>query len=139
MQMVWKKCMVTFHRLRHSYATSLLTGGLSIVSLMKLLGHRRIEMTLRYAKVTPSHLRNEYLKAIQILEQQSLEYPIASKQKSRSNRQEHPQILIQQAAALIRKSALLPTFSKKNLLLKLSRLSEQLSQINFSQKFSQNH
>lgn len=49
----------TDHRLRHTYAASLLSGGVGLIFLMKLLGHRRIEMTLRYAKVTPSHLRNE--------------------------------------------------------------------------------
>lgn len=58
---------VTFHRLRHTYATSLLSAGVSILSIMKLLGHKRIEMTLRYAKVVPSHLREEYLKAIDVL------------------------------------------------------------------------
>ncbi len=35
---------------------------------MKLLGHRRIEMSLRYAKITPNHLRDEYLKATKRLE-----------------------------------------------------------------------
>lgn len=58
---------VTFHRLRHTYATTLLSAGVSILSIMKLLGHKRIEMTLRYAKVVPSHLRKEYLKAVDIL------------------------------------------------------------------------
>lgn len=58
---------VTFHRLRHTYATSLLSAGVSIISIMKLLGHKRIEMTLRYTKVVPSHLRQEYLKAVDIL------------------------------------------------------------------------
>lgn len=58
---------VTFHRLRHTYATTLLSAGVGIISIMKLLGHKRIEMTLRYAKVVPSHLRKEYLKAIDLL------------------------------------------------------------------------
>ncbi|NCQ22368.1 MAG: tyrosine-type recombinase/integrase, partial [Sphingomonadales bacterium] len=35
---------VTFHRLRHTYATTLMSAGVSIVAIMKLLGHRRIAM-----------------------------------------------------------------------------------------------
>ena len=31
---------MTTHRLRHTYATSLLSGGMSIASVMKLLGHK---------------------------------------------------------------------------------------------------
>lgn len=124
---------VTFHRLRHTYATSLLTGGVSLVSLMKLLGHRRIEMTLRYAKVTPSHLRDEYLKAIKIIEQQSTRQ--LRNQACLSDGQVHPATLISQAASLITKAALIDPLPRKNLLLRLQRLQDDLSQINFSQKF----
>ena len=41
---------ITSHRLRHSYATALLNGGMSLVSVMKILGHRSYRMTLRYAQ-----------------------------------------------------------------------------------------
>lgn len=122
---------VTFHRLRHTYATSLLTAGVGLVSLMKLLGHRRIEMTLRYAKVTPSHLRDEYLKAIKILEQQSF----SGSQVSFSNRQMHPGTLIGEIASFVTKAAELASSPKKNILLRLTRLQKDLSQIHFSQKF----
>lgn len=125
---------VTFHRLRHTYATSLLTGGVSLVSLMKLLGHRRIEMTLRYAKVTPSHLRDEYLKAVKIIEQQTVT-PILPDHES-SVRREHPVTLIRHVALFITKNAALDPLPRKNLLLRLKRLQDDLSQINFSQKFT---
>jgi site-specific recombinase XerD len=36
------------HRLRHSYATSMLRLGVSLPALMRLLGHKDIRMTLRY-------------------------------------------------------------------------------------------
>ena len=124
---------VTFHRLRHTYATSLLTAGVSLVSLMKLLGHRRIEMTLRYAKVTPSHLRDEYLKAVKIIEQQTTGKLILPNHES-SARHEHPATLIRHAAMFITKNAILDPLPRKNLLLRLSRLQSDLSQIIFSQK-----
>jgi site-specific recombinase XerD len=52
------------HRLRHTFATSLLSAGLSIEAIKDLLGHRSFTMSLRYAQVTPQKLRNDYLKAI---------------------------------------------------------------------------
>lgn len=55
---------VTLHRLRHSFATSLLSAGLSITTLKKLLGHRDIRMTLNYAAVTQETIRNEYFAAL---------------------------------------------------------------------------
>ena len=55
---------VNSHRLRHTYATSLLNGGMSLVGVMRLLGHRSILMTLGYAAVSPESLRAEYLSAI---------------------------------------------------------------------------
>lgn len=45
-----------FHTLRHSYATWHAEAGTPIRTLMSLMGHKRIETTLRYAKVTDSAL-----------------------------------------------------------------------------------
>lgn len=55
---------VTVHRLRHSFATSLLSAGLSITTLKILMGHRDIRMTLNYAAVTQETVRNEYFTAL---------------------------------------------------------------------------
>ena len=55
---------VHLHRLRHSFATSLLSAGLSITTLQKLLGHRDIRMTLNYAAVNQETLRHEYFEAL---------------------------------------------------------------------------
>jgi hypothetical protein len=124
--------VITFHRLRHTYATSLLTGGVSLVSLMKLLGHKRIEMTLRYAKVTPSHLRDEYLKAIRILENQTT---VTKIQKSGTTGLLHPSDIIRQITSFLVKTNAAPPLQKKNLLLRLGRITNDLSKIPFSQKF----
>lgn len=59
---------VNAHRLRHTYATSLLNGGMSLVGVMKLLGHHSMQMTLQYAAVSPEKVRAEYLAAIEKVE-----------------------------------------------------------------------
>lgn len=48
------------HQLRHTYATSLLRAGVSLPALMKLLGHRTANMTLRYVQVTQQDLQREF-------------------------------------------------------------------------------
>lgn len=54
---------ITSHRLRHSFATELLSAGLGLAAIKQLLGHRSINMTLRYVSLTPKQLRDEYLVA----------------------------------------------------------------------------
>ena len=56
------------HRLRHTYATTLLNAGMSLVGVMKLLGHNDIRMTLRYAEVSQQSISKEYFKALKRLE-----------------------------------------------------------------------
>lgn len=48
---------VTWHALRHSYATQLVTAGVPITVVKELLGHSTIEMTMRYAHLAPSSLQ----------------------------------------------------------------------------------
>ncbi len=55
---------MTTHRLRHTYATSLLCGGMSLMGIMKLLGHRDYRMTLRYAEITLETVGKEYFEAL---------------------------------------------------------------------------
>jgi site-specific recombinase XerD len=52
------------HRLRHSFATSLLSAGISLNALKVLLGHRDIRMTLGYAAVTQEAVRSEFFTAL---------------------------------------------------------------------------
>lgn len=122
---------VTFHRLRHTYATSLLSAGVGLLSLMKLLGHKRIEMTLRYAKVTPTHLRNEYLKAIKILEDGS--HLVETHARAHNASEHHPAALIANLTAFLNKTS--KNVCRKNILRRLRRLHRDLSQMTFSEKF----
>ena len=55
---------VMTHRLRHTYATSLLNGGMSLLGVMKLLGHRDYRMTLRYTAITQETVGREYFEAL---------------------------------------------------------------------------
>ena len=54
---------VVSHRLRHSYATELLNAGVSIIVVMKLLGHRSLRMTMRYAAITQQTVVEEFYAA----------------------------------------------------------------------------
>lgn len=121
---------ITFHRLRHTYATTLLSAGVGLFSLMKLLGHKRIEMTLRYAKVTPDHLRNEYLKAIKILESSSLLTETESLSQAAS--EYHPAEIINFLIAFLNKTRNNHT---KNVLRRLRRIHQDLSPLSFSETF----
>jgi integrase len=41
-----------FHTLRHSFGTWCAEAGVPVRTIMDLMGHKRIETTLRYAKTT---------------------------------------------------------------------------------------
>lgn len=66
---------ITTHRLRHTYATELIGAGMSLVGVMKLLGHHSFQMTLRYTAVTQEHTGREYFAAMQRIEQRYLAAP----------------------------------------------------------------
>jgi site-specific recombinase XerD len=58
----------SLHCLRHTFASEMLNGGMSLQSLQELLGHSDIEMTRRYARLIDNTRREEYYKAMQIIE-----------------------------------------------------------------------
>ncbi len=47
---------VTFHGLRHTFASNFMMSGGSIYDLQKMLGHSTIQMTERYSHLSPDHL-----------------------------------------------------------------------------------
>jgi site-specific recombinase XerD len=55
----------TLHQLRHTYATEMLRAGASLPAVRELLGHRTIDMTLRYVQVSQIDLQREYHQARQ--------------------------------------------------------------------------
>ena len=57
------------HSLRHTFATDLLNAGLRLEVLQQLLGHRSIEITRRYARMSDTTREAEYFKAMGIIEQ----------------------------------------------------------------------
>jgi site-specific recombinase XerD len=77
---------MTTHRLRHTYATSMLAGGVSLPVLMKLLGHRHYQMTLRYAAITPEIVATECADAIHNVEQRYALSPRRDEAKSTPDR-----------------------------------------------------
>lgn len=54
----------TPHQLRHTYATALVNAGVSLQSLMALLGHVSAEMSLRYGRLFDATVREEYERAL---------------------------------------------------------------------------
>ncbi len=48
------------HQFRHSYATEMLRAGVSLLAVMKLLGHTSPEMTMRYLDVVLTDLQREF-------------------------------------------------------------------------------
>jgi integrase/recombinase XerD len=59
----------SLHCLRHTCATELLNAGMRLECLQQLLGHSSIEMTRRYARLTDNTRREEYFRAMAIIEQ----------------------------------------------------------------------
>lgn len=49
---------VTFHTLRHSYASWLVMKGVSLYLVQKVLGHSTIQVTERYAHLAPDQLKH---------------------------------------------------------------------------------
>ncbi len=57
------------HSLRHTFATNMLNAGLRLEVLQQLLGHKHIEMTLQYARLSDVTRETEYFKAMAKIEQ----------------------------------------------------------------------
>lgn len=54
-----------FHDLRHTFATRLVTAGIDLVTVQRLLGHQNIQMTMRYSHPGSEEIR----RAVKVLEE----------------------------------------------------------------------
>ncbi len=55
-----------FHDLRHTFSSHLVMAGVDIMTVKDLLGHKSLNMTLRYAHLAPAHK----VKALEMLDLQ---------------------------------------------------------------------
>lgn len=50
---------ISLHSLRHTYASWLVIAGVDLYRVQRLLGHRSIETTMRYAHLAPASMRSD--------------------------------------------------------------------------------
>jgi integrase len=60
----------TSHRFRHTLATLWRQRGMRLETIRQLLGHKRLDMTLRYAAVMPPQLRREFEEAFAAIDEE---------------------------------------------------------------------
>jgi integrase len=54
-----------YHELRHTFASRLVMQGVSLAAVMELMGHRTIQMMMRYAHLAPDHQRANVERLVQ--------------------------------------------------------------------------
>ena len=58
----------SLHSLRHTFATDMINAGLRIEVLQQLLGHKDIELTLRYARLSDQRREEDYYRAMAVIQ-----------------------------------------------------------------------
>lgn len=58
------------HRFRHTFGADMARAGISIVALMKLMGHGTIDQTLCYVELSAEDVRREFLRVVELLRRQ---------------------------------------------------------------------
>ncbi len=118
---------LTTHRLRHSFATSLMNGGMSLLGIMKLLGHRDQRMTLRYTQIADDTVGREYFEALsRIAERYQLMRPGAESDTSTD-----PAALIDDAMRWVTKNLCIEKLQRRAQLLirRLQAARDELEQL----------
>jgi len=122
---------VTSHRLRHTYATEMLSAGMSLPGVMRLLGHRDFHMTMRYAAVTSQTLSDEYAKALTRL---ASKYQLPAPAPSAAPAPD-PQELLAHLARWLR-NHISPSRRRKALLQRIERARSEVQKLRTSSKLS---
>jgi site-specific recombinase XerD len=52
------------HRFRHTFASDLVRGGISLPALMNLMGHSTITTTMIYVQISPRDVMEQYACAV---------------------------------------------------------------------------
>jgi hypothetical protein len=85
------------HQLRHTLATQAINRGMSLEAIAAMLGHRSMDMTLRYAKIANRTVADEYFAVtdkVDALYEQTRELPAdAIGPKMAKLRREHHRLL----------------------------------------------
>jgi integrase len=66
---------VTAQRLRHTFASQMLTAAMPVSSLQRYLGHENLDTTMIYAEVSDPMLRQDYYQGIATLDSGSEKLP----------------------------------------------------------------
>lgn len=86
----------TPHRLRHTYATELLRAGMRLPVLMKLLGHRDIGMTLRYAALSGVDVERAYAETMDVVKRRYELDSLRPKRRHNATSSRAPHTIVEQ-------------------------------------------
>jgi len=58
---------ITFHHLRHTFASHFMMRGGDLFRLQRILGHKTVQMTNRYAHLAPEVFREDYARLVDVV------------------------------------------------------------------------